>query len=201
LLSVIPMLPLLIGVWYINGSFAPPLFSSNRGDNVRAKLSILGSHWDTLAFFLFPLWAFVRGLYARAAVGIAAWIAIAYQIYAYPEVLENDQTDFGFISAVILVLLLHVAAGGYGQRWVVYKLRRSIAAANRLQILEPRQRADFLRRRGTRDPTPWMAGLRQASRRRTSARSQFGLAPWWKWAALLAATSAIVRIIDLLLFH
>jgi hypothetical protein len=35
----------------------------------------------------------------------------------------------------------------------------------------------------------------------TSARSQFGLAPWWKWAALLAATSAIVRIIDLLLFH
>jgi hypothetical protein len=218
LLRLIPLLPMLMGVWYLTGSSAsPPVFSSPGGTNARAKFSILGPRRsDRLAFFLFPFWAFVRGLYCRAAVGLVAWIAIAYQIYAYPDVLQNHQKDLGFISAVILVLLLHVTAGAYGQRWVVYKLRRAIVAADRLQILEPGQRAEFLRRRGTRDFTLWTGGSHQRSRRRSRTRLQLDLAQSrieavllevasgirWKWAVLLGAAVVIIRlIIDLRLFR
>jgi hypothetical protein len=145
-----------------------------------------------------------------------AWIAIAYQIYTYPDVLQNHQKDLSFISAVVLVILLHVTAGAYGQRWVVYKLRRAIAAANRLQILEPGRRAEFLRQRGTRDLTPWTGGSHQRSRRRSRTRLQLDLARSrigavllevasgirWKWAVLGGAAVFIIRlIIDLRLFR
>jgi hypothetical protein len=210
-LSLIPMLLMIMGGWYIFGSFAPPVFSTRR-----ATFAILGPRPDRLAFFLFPLWAFVRGLYCRAAIGLVAWIAIAYQIYTYPDVLQNHQKDLSFISAVVLVILLHVTAGAYGQRWVVYKLRRAIAAANRLQILEPGRRAEFLRQRGTRDLTPWTGGSHQRSRRRSRTRLQLDLARSrigavllevasgirWKWAVLGGAAVFIIRlIIDLRLFR
>jgi len=94
-------------------------------------------------------------------------------------------------ATVLLVLMLHLTAGEYGQRWVVYKLQRSIVVANARRIFEPQQRADFLRRRGTRNH----------STQETQPREQRGAGnqSWWKWFVFVAVILAIIRLVDALL--
>jgi hypothetical protein len=89
--------------------------------------------------------------------------------------------------------MLHVTAGEYGQRWVVYKLQRSIAIANRRRIFEPQERANFLRQHGTRNQSL------QETRPRNRRQSRAGLQSWWKWLLFGAIIFAIIRLVDALL--
>jgi len=145
----------------------------------------LGAVWDSLAFFLFPVWALARRLYVWAAIGLIAWIAIAYQLSPYGG---SGLLAFG---AVFQAMALHVTAGACGQRWIVYHLKRSIAAADRRRIFEPQQRASFLRRHGT--------GNQSLQPTRPRKKPRAGSQDWWKWLVLVAAISAIIRLVDALL--
>ena len=179
------MLPMVVALWYLIGS-GPP-HSPHR------KTHLVGPLWDSLAFCAFPLWALARRLYGRAAVGLMAWIAIAYQLHTFVH-------DLGFLAAIMLVGMFHIAAGEYGQRWVLYKLQRTVAAADRHRIFDPKQRANFLRRRGTRSIRLWTAHSRPQTRRGRTP-SPTGLPRWWKWALLVGVMSSILRAIEALWFR
>jgi hypothetical protein len=193
--GLITILPIAMGIWYLVGSIAPSPFTFTAPTYQGSSFSLLGPLWDGQALFAFPLWALRRGLYARAAIGFLAWLAIAYQIYAYPDVLQDHQEDAGFASAVVLVLLLHLTAGAHGQRWLVYKLQRTIASAHRRRIFDPRARSDFLRAHGTRNPAPWRYRVRQAARPKRRAPLRLGLEwpRWYVWAAAVGV--ALLRIV------
>jgi hypothetical protein len=94
--------------------------------------------------------------------------------------------------------MLHITAGEYGQRWVVYKLQRTVATADRRRVFDPKQRADFLRRYGTR--SLWLKTDHPRQVRRQSTRSQsIGDQPWWwKWLMAFAVITAILRAIEAL---
>jgi hypothetical protein len=169
------ILPMAVGFWCLIGSTPRP--------SPRRPTHLIGPLWDSLAFFAFPVWALSRRLYVWAAIGLLTWIAIPLQTYAEPNLL--------LVSTVLLVPLLHLTAGEYGQRWVVYKLQRTIAAANRRRIFEPQQRADFLRRRGTRNQS--LHETRPQKGRRA------GFQGLWKWVLFFVIVSAIIRLIDALM--
>jgi hypothetical protein len=88
---------------------------------------------------LFPVWAFARGLYVRSVIGTLAWYAVF-----------NAAGSAHAGGPVILALCLHVMAGCWGQRWVVYKLLRTAEAADRAG-LNPAERFRYIRRRRTLD--------------------------------------------------
>jgi hypothetical protein len=145
----------------------------------------LGAVWDSLAFLLFPVWALARRLYVWAAIGLIAWLAIAYQLSPYGG---SGLLAFG---AVFQAMALHVTAGACGQRWIVYHLQRSVAAADSRRIFEPHERASFLRRHGT--------GNQSLQSTRSRKKPRAGSQNYWKWLILLAAVSAIIRLVDALL--
>jgi len=179
------MLPATVAFWYIAGSAPPP--------SPQRKTGLIGPLWDSLAFFLFPVWAIERRLYVRAAIGFIAWLAIAHQLYAYGE------PSLLFVGTIMLLVMLHLTAGEYGQRWIVYKLQRSIAAANKRRIIDPRLRADYLRRHGTRNPALWTNPSRREARLRTALRPRTELQRWWKWMLLVGAIIGLIRFVDVLL--
>jgi hypothetical protein len=179
------MLPATVAFWYIAGSSPPP--------SPQRKSTLIGPLWDSLAFFVFPVWAIARRLYVRAAIGFIAWLAIAHQLYAYGE------PSLLLAGTVMLVVMFHLTAGEYGQRWVVYKLQRSIAAANKSRIFDPEQRADYLRRRGTRNPALWTNPSRREARLRTALRPRTHLQSWWKWMLLVGAIMGLIRLVDVFL--
>jgi hypothetical protein len=176
------ILPAIVAFWYLVGSAPRP--------SPKRPTHFIGPLWDSRAFFLFPVWAIARRLYMRAAIGLIAWIAIAHQLF---QLYSDGTPDLMLLlsATVLLVAMLHLTAGEYGQRWVVYELQRSITAANRRRIFEPQQRADFLRQRGTRNQ----------SLQETRPRKQRGVGHqnWWKWLLFLAVVSAIIRLVDALL--
>jgi len=135
------------------------------------------------------VWAIARRLYVRAAIGLIAWIAIAHQSF---QLYSDGTPDLMLLlsATVLLVAMLHLTAGEYGQRWVVYKLQRSIAVADRRRIFEPQQRADFLRQRGTRSQS--LQEARPRNQRRASYQS------WWKWLLFFVIMSAIFRLFEAL---
>src|SRR5262249_30147293 len=139
------MLLMIVALWTIIGS-APP-HAPHR------KTRLVGPLWDSLAFLVFPVWAMARGLYLRALVGFIAWTALIYQIASLED-------GLGLLGVVMLVVMLHITAGEYGQRWVVYKLQRTLLAADKRGIFDPVKRAEFLRDRGTRKPATWLRRLR-----------------------------------------
>jgi hypothetical protein len=112
----------------------------------------VGIRCDADALFFFPLWAFGRGLYVRGSIGTLAWIAVACHTLIYPAVLANVQPDPGLIGVIFLVAMFHVTAGVCGQRWVVYKLIRTIEAADRAGVNDPTERLLYIRRKRTQDP-------------------------------------------------
>lgn len=184
--AVVALLVMGMALWCLIGS-APPHSPTRR-------TNIVGPLWDSLAFFGFPLWALARRLYVRAAIGLMAWSAIASHLYAFRH-------DLGVVAAVTLVGLLHIAAGEYGQRWVVYKLQRTVAAADRHRIFDPHQRADFLRRHGTRSLALWTGHSRPVTRQSTASRFSGRHPWWWKWLMALAAITAILRVVEVLWFR
>jgi hypothetical protein len=178
--------PMVVALWYLIDSTPPR--SPHR------KAHVVGPLWDSLAFFAFPLWALVRRLYGRAAVGVIAWIAIVYQVRTFEH-------DLGLLAAIMLVGMFHLTAGEYGQRWVVYKLQRSVAAADRHGIFDAKQRSDFLRRHGTRNLRLSRERSRPETARDRRTRSQDGQPWWWKWLLAFAVISAIFRAIDAFWFR
>jgi hypothetical protein len=176
------ILPVMVAFWYLVGSALRP--SPQRATH------LIGPLWDSRAFFLFPVWAIARRLYVRAAIGLIAWIAIAHQLH---QLYGDGTPDLALLlfATILLVGMLHLTAGEYGQRWVVYKLQRSIAVTNRRRIFEPQQRADFLRQQGTRNES--LQEIRPRKQRGAGYKN------WWKWLLGVAIISAIIRLIDALL--
>lgn len=171
------LLTMVVALWYLIGSTPP--------QSPHRKSHLVGPLWDSWAFFAFPVWALVRRLYGRAAIGFIVWIAIAYQLYTYEH-------ELGALAAVMLLGLLHLTAGEYGQRWVVYKLQRILAAADGRRIFDAKQRADLLRQHGTRGLWPTTDHARHV---RTASRSRDGLPWWWTWLMAFAVIAAILRAI------
>jgi hypothetical protein len=171
------VLLMAVALWCLIGSSPAP--SPSR------KSHLVGPLWDSLAFFAFPLWALVRRLYGRAVVGLLAWIAFAYQL---PE------HQLGSLAAFMFVALLHITAGEYGQRWVLYKLQRTIVAADQGRIFDPERRSEFIRRHGTRSFTLSAKHSRRdmaASARRWSSPSN----PVLKWLVIAGVIAGLARAI------
>src|SRR5262249_25599795 len=135
------LLMMIVSLWTIVGS-APP-HAPHR------KTHLVGPLWDSLAFLVFPVWAAARGLYLRSLVGLIAWAAVVYQV-------ASLEPGLPLLGAVMLVIMLHITAGEYGQRWIVYKLQRMVSRADRRRISDPVERAELLHKRGTRNPAPWL---------------------------------------------
>ena len=177
------MLVMIVALWTIIGSTPP--HSPHR------KARLVGPLWDGLAFLAFPIWAMARGLYLRALVGFIAWTALIYQVAH----LENG---LGLLGAVMLVVMLHVTAGEYGQRWVVYKLQRTLSRADGRRLFHPAKRAEFLWQGRTRNPVPWLdrwlPRARQPERDRTHGR----LPLRWRWMLAAGVIMAIVRVVGAL---
>lgn len=171
------ILTMVVALWYLIGSTPP--------QSPHRKTHLVGPLWDNLAFLAFPVWALARRLYVRAAVGLIAWFAIAYQLHTFEQ-------DLGLLAAIMLVAMLHLTASEYGQRWVVYKLQRTVAAADGHRIFDAKERANFLRRHGTRSLRPKTDHPRQV---RTISRSRDGLPWWWTWLIAFAVIAAMLRAI------
>jgi hypothetical protein len=142
-----------------------------------------GIPWDQQAALLFPFWAFGRGLYLRGIIGALAWIAIPYQMIAFPAALPSVPSDPRFIGAVGLIVMLHITAGGCGQRWVVYKLLRTIEAADRAGLHDAAARLRYIRQRRTQHPRI----VRKAGRLRV------GLIVWLLAMLVIGALTAHFR--------
>jgi hypothetical protein len=166
-----------VALWLLMGSNPPP--SAHR------KTHLVGPLWDSAAFLALPLWALVRRLYVRAAVGAIAWSALAYQLYDFRH-------DLGLLATIMLVTMLHIAAGEYGQRWVVYKLQRTVAAANKRRILQPTERAAFMRLHGTRNGLLWL----QRRDPHKVAKRDNDPPWWWKWVLVFGVLAALLRAIE-----
>jgi hypothetical protein len=127
----------------------------------------------------------------RALVGVIAWTAMIYQIASLED-------GLGLLGAVMLVVMLHITAGEYGQRWVVYKLQRTVSAADKRGIFDPVERAAFLNEHGTRNPAPWLDRWRpKASQpRRDRAHDRFPV--WWRWMLAAGVMMAVARAVGAL---
>jgi hypothetical protein len=177
------MLLMIVALWTIIGSAPPPA--------PHRKARLVGPLWDTLAFVVFPVWAMARGLYLRALVGLIAWTALIYRIASLED-------GLGLLGAVMLVVMLHITAGEYGQRWIVYKLQRTISIADRCGIFDPAKRADFLRARGTRSPAPWLDLWRPKASRLRRDRAQDRFPVWWRWMLAAGLMMAVARVVGAL---
>jgi hypothetical protein len=177
------MLLMIVALWTIIGSVPPHA--------PQRKTRLVGPLWDSLAFLVFPVWAMARGLYMRALVGVIAWTAMIYQIASLED-------GLGLLGAVMLVVMLHITAGEYGQRWVVYKLQRTVSAADKRGIFDPVERAAFLNEHGTRNPAPWLDRWRpKASQpRRDRAHDRFPV--WWRWMLAAGVMMAVARAVGAL---
>lgn len=147
------LVPIVLGVWIMLGNTPVATFLGKEEPPVsygQGMSRMSDAPWDSKAFFAFPLWAAARGLYGWAVVGFTAWAAVIFQMIRYPEVLQDVQPDGGFIGAVWLLIALHLAAGQWGQRWLVHKLVRARRTADRLGVVDPAERARFMWRHGTR---------------------------------------------------
>lgn len=180
------ILVMAVALWCLMGS-APP-------QSPQRKTQLVGPLWDSPAFLSFPLWALARRLYVRAAVGLVAWLAVVSHLPA-------SEPDIGILAAIMLVGMLHIAAAEYGLRWAVYKLQRTVAAADRLRILDPGQRAHFLRQHGTRGFAFWPHPSRPDTRGGVRSPSRPGLPRWWKWLMAFAVIAAILRAGEVLWFR
>jgi hypothetical protein len=180
------MLLMIVALWTIIGS-SPP-HSPHR------KTRLVGPLWDSLAFLAFPFWAMARGLYLRALVGLIAWTALVYQVAS----LEHG---LGLLGAVMLVVMLHITAGEYGQRWIAYKLQRTISVADRRRIFDPAKRAGFLRKRGTRSPAPWIDRWRPRASQPGRDQAHVRFPMWWRWALAAAVMMAVARVVGALWFR
>jgi hypothetical protein len=174
------MLLIIVALWTIIGSTPP--HSPHR------KTRLVGPLWDSLAFLLFPVWALARGLYLRALVGLIVWTALVYQVMTLEQ-------GVGLLGIVMLVIMLHITAGEYGQRWIVYKLQRTIAVADRRRIFDPAKRAEFLRIWGTRNPAPWLDRWRPAGQPSTRDRTRNRYPLSWKWMLAAGLIMGIVRLV------
>jgi hypothetical protein len=177
------MLLMTVALWTLVGS-APP-------NSPHRKTRLVGPLWDSLAFLLFPVWAMARGLHLRALVGFIAWAALAYQVAGLGD-------GLGLLGAVMLVVMLHIAAGEYGQRWIVYKLQRTVSRADNRRIFNPARRADFLRARGTRNPAPWLDRWRPSANRPERARAHYRFPVWWRWMLAAGVMMAVARVVGAL---
>ncbi len=180
------MLLMIVALWTIIGS-APP-HAPNR------KTRLVGPLWDSLAFLVFPVWAMARGLYLRALVGLIAWTAVIYQVASLED-------GLGLLGAVMLVVMLHITAGEYGQRWVVYKLQRTLSAADKRGIFDPAKRAEFLNEHGTRNPAPWLDRWRPKASRPKRDRAHDRFPVWWRWMLAAGVMMAVARAVGALWLH
>jgi len=140
--------PAYLGAWLMFGSQVWTKGSRRLGaDTAMSKAAEI--RWDSAAFVFFPFWAFGRGLYVRGLIGTLAWIAVFSQAVSLPG---GDVGDPGFIGAMGLMVMLHLTAGSCGKRWVMYKLLRTIAAADRAGFSDRAERWLYIRQRGTKDP-------------------------------------------------
>jgi hypothetical protein len=142
--------------------------------NWKSMRGATGALRDRLATVFFPLWAFARGLYVRGIIGILAWGAVFASISAGLR-----------LGPVLLVVVLHSTAGRVGQRWVAYKLLRTVDAADRAGLSDVAKRFWYVRRRRTAEPRilRWTSG-------------RFG-----RWLAIIAALTllqAAIRMLQLL---
>jgi hypothetical protein len=174
------MLLMIVALWTMIGS-APP-HAPHR------KTRLVGPLWDSLAFLAFPVWAMARGLYLRALVGLIAWTALIYQIASLED-------GLGLLGTVMLVVMLHITAGEYGQRWVVYKLRRTLLAADKRGIFDPAKRAEFLSEHGTRNPAPWLDRWRPKASQHKRDRAHDRFPVWWRWMLAAGVLMAVARVV------
>jgi hypothetical protein len=150
----------ILAIWILLGSL-----------NWKSRRGATGALGERLATVFFPLWAFARGLYVRGIIGILAWSAVFASISAGLR-----------LGPVLLAVVLHSTAGRVGQRWVAYKLLRTVDAADRAGLSDVAKRFRYIRRRRTAEPRI----LRWTGRR-------FG-----RWLAIIAALTLIQAAIRLL---
>jgi hypothetical protein len=177
------LLLMIVALWTIVGSASP--HAPHR------KTQLVGPLWDSLAFLVFPVWTAARGLHLRALVGLIAWAAAVYQV-------ASLEPGLGLLGSVMLVVMLHITAGEYGQRWIVYKLQRTISLADRRRIFHPIERAELLHKRGTRNPAPWLEpwGPGVNEPQRDPAHARFSI--WWTWMLVAGVMMAIARVFEAL---
>jgi len=154
--ALLDLSPLYLGLWIMVGAQN----WENWEWRLKKRYSFFGVHTATRkaaelpvdldASILFPFWAFGRGLYLRGVIGVLAWGAILHQIITMGPALFGDMRSHP--GALVLVVFLHGTAGSFGQRWVVYKLLRTIAAADRAGLNDRAERWLYIRQRRTRNP-------------------------------------------------
>jgi hypothetical protein len=94
--------------------------------------------------------------------------------------------------------MLHVTAGEYGQRWIVYKLQRTLSLADRHRLFDPGKRAAFLRQRRTRNPAPWLDRWLPRARQPERDRNHGRLPRWWRWMLAAGVIMAVARVVGAL---
>ena len=145
--ALLDIFPLVVALWVALGTKNLEAEIEKRagffGSKAPRKVVELPNDRDASIFF--PFWALGRGLYLRGVIGLLAWGALIH------AVLTRGTAFYDLAGPAFLTAFLHSVAGTCGQRWVAYKLLRTVAAADRAGLRDPAARMRYIRRWGTAD--------------------------------------------------